>query len=87
VIQNTHKIRRQRLREDYLPTGQPFLLYHYPDCVNDYKEHVDIDTLSQFEAEVKDFDLDEYLPVITMRLYAQLFMANGIPSEFVYSDT
>jgi len=46
AIHNTHKISPQGLREHYLPTGQPFLLYHYPDCVKDYKEHVYIDTLS-----------------------------------------
>jgi len=49
--------------------------------------HVDIDTLSQLEVKVKDFDLDEYLPPVTMPLYVQLLVANGPPSQFVYSDT
>ena len=86
AIHNTHKIRRQRLREHYLPTGQPFLLYHYSDGIKDYNECVDVNILSQLEAEVTDFDLDEYLPAVTMRLYAQMLLADGFLSEFVYSD-
>ena len=86
VIHNTHSIRRQRLRAHYLPTGQPFLLYHYPNGVRDYKEGVNLRVLSALEEEVKDFDLDEYLPTATLRLYAQLLSASGYPNEFDYGD-
>ena len=85
-MHNTHRIRRQRLRAHYLPTGQSFLLYHYPDSVRNYQEPVDTGVLAALENEVKDFDLDEYLPAATMSLYAQLLSAGGFPTEFVYSD-
>lgn len=86
AIHNTHSIRRQRLRAHYLPTGQPFLLYHYPEGVRDYKEGVNHSVLSALEEEVKDFDLDEYLPTDTLTLYVQLVTAGGYPVEFDYSD-
>ena len=83
---NTHRIRRQWLRAHYLPTGQPFLFYYYPDGVRNYQEPVNVGTLAALEDEVKDFDLDEYLPAATLSLYAQLLSAGGLPTEFVYSD-
>ena len=86
AIHNSHSIRRQRRREHYLPTGQPFLLYHYPDGIKNYMEPADVGILSELESEVTDFDLDEYLPTATLSLYAQLLSAGGFPTEFVYSD-
>lgn len=85
-VHNSHSIRRQRLRAHYLPTGQPFLLYHYPDGVKDYKELVNIDTLKILEAEVEDFDLDQYLPLQTIQLYTELLTKGGFSTEFIYSD-
>ena len=67
-IHNTHKIRRQRLRAHYLQTGQPFMLYHYPDGGRNYQEPVDLRVLAELESEVEDFDLDEYLPAATISL-------------------
>ena len=86
AIHNTHKIRRPRLRAHYLPTGQPFMLYHYPDGARNYQEPVNLRALEELELEVKDFDLDEYLPAATISLYAQLLIEGGFPTEFVYSD-
>jgi len=86
AIHNTHSIRQQRHREHYLPTGQPFLLYHYPDSVKDYKETVDINTLTKLEKWVEEFDLDTYLPASALRLYANFLSEGGFPTEFVYSD-
>ena len=85
-MHNTHRIRRQRLRARYLPTRQLFLLYHYPDSIRNYQEPVDLGVLAALEDEVKDFDLDEYLPAATLSLYAQLLSEGGFPTEFVYSD-
>ncbi|RPA89048.1 hypothetical protein L873DRAFT_1895537 [Choiromyces venosus 120613-1] len=37
AVHNTHRIRRQRKREHYLPTGHPVELYRYPpDGIHDY---------------------------------------------------
>ncbi|CUS12628.1 unnamed protein product [Tuber aestivum] len=68
-IHNSHPIRLQRKREHYLPTGQPFLLYYYPESGKDYKEKVNESLLAALEAEVSEFDLDEYLPISTLALY------------------
>jgi len=87
AIHNSHSFRRQRLRSHYLPTGQPYLLYYYPDSVRDYKTPVNADRLAELEAEVKDFDLDQYLPTETLKLYAELLSAGVYPAEYVYSDT
>jgi len=87
AIHNSHSIRRQRLGSHYLPTGQPYLLYYYPDSVRNYKTPVNADRLAEMEAEVKDFDLDQYLPTETLKLYAELLSAGGYPAEYVYSDT
>ncbi|PUU78305.1 hypothetical protein B9Z19DRAFT_1127024 [Tuber borchii] len=85
-IHNTLKIRRQRLRTHYLPTGQPLMPYHYPHNVRNDQEPVDIRFLAELESEVKDFDHDEYLPAVTISIYAQLLSAGGFPIEFIYSD-
>ena len=87
AIHNSHSIRRQRLRSHYLPTDQPYLLYYYPDSVRDYNTPVNADRLAELEAEVKDFDFDQYLPTETLKLYTELLSAGGYPAEYVYSDT
>ena len=38
------------------------------------------------EEEIKDFDLDEYLPTDTLVLYTQLLAAGRYPVELDYSD-
>jgi len=87
AIHNSHSIRGQRLLSHYLPTGQPYLLYYYPDSVRDYKTPVNADRLAELEAEVKDFDFDQYLPTETIKLYAELLSAGGYLAEYVYSDS
>ncbi|CUS11455.1 unnamed protein product, partial [Tuber aestivum] len=85
-IHNSHPIRLQRKREHYLPTGQPFLLYYYPESGKDYKEKVNESLLAALEAEVSEFDLDEYLPISTLALYQGFLDEGGYPDEFSYSD-
>ena len=83
---NIHRIQQQLLRAYYLPTGQPFLLYQYPDNVKNYQVPVDTSVLAALEDELKDFDPDYYLPLAIMSIYAQLLLAGGFQTEFVYSD-
>jgi len=85
-MHNTHRIPPQWLRAHYLPTGQLFLLYYYPDSVRNYQEPVDISLLAALENLVKYFDFDEYLPAATTSLYTQLLSAGWFPNEFVYSE-
>lgn len=87
AIHNSHKIRKQPTRAHYLPTGQPFMLYHYPDGVRDYKEAINIDLLSALESEVADFDLDSYLPTATMTLYTEFLRHGNFPAELSYNST
>ena len=43
--------------------------------------------MAALEAEVADYDLDEYLPVSTLELYAKFLQEGGYPQQFSYSDT
>ena len=86
-IHNSHPIRLQRNRQHYLPTGQPFLLYYYPENGKDYKEKVDEKVLADLENKVAEYDLDEYLPISTMELYSKFLQEAGYPQQFSYSDT
>jgi len=61
-VHNTHRIRRERNREHYLPTGGPTELYNYPTtCVQDYRMVPDPITLVLLETHVAPYCLDEYL--------------------------
>lgn len=86
-VHNSHPIRFQRNRDHYLPTGQPFLMYNYPENAKDYKEKVDETVLAALEKEVADYDLDEYLPAATSLLYQQFLDQGGFPKVFTYDDS
>ena len=86
-VHNSHSIRLQRNRQHYLPTGQPFLLYYYPESGKDYSEKVNEDVLTELEKEVAGYDLDEYLPISTLALYGKILEDGGYLKEFVYEDT
>ena len=86
-VHNSHPIRLQQNRQHYLPTGQPFLLYYYPEDSKDYKEKVDEKVLAALEKEVADYDLDEYLPGSTITLYGEILEAGGNPRNFAYNDS
>ena len=86
-IHNSHPIWFQRNREHYLPTGQPFLMYYYPENAKDYKEKVDESVLMALENEVAGYDLDEYLPESTLKLYGQFLEEGGYSKEFAYSNS
>lgn len=85
-IHNSHPIRFQRSREHYLPTGQPFLMYYYPESGKNYQEKVNERVLARLEKEVENYDLDEYLPEATYQLYGQFLLEGGYPKVFDYSD-
>ena len=85
-IHNSHPIRFQRNREHYLPTGQPFLMYYYPESGKNYHEKVNETVLAALEKEVENYDLDEYLPKATRTLYEQFLQEGGYPDVFIYSD-
>jgi len=86
-VPNSHPIRLQRNCQHYLPTGQPFLVYYHPESGKDYKQKVDEKVSAASDAEVADYDLDEYLPVSTLELYAKFLQEAGYPQQSSYSDT
>jgi len=85
-IHNNHSIRHQRKRDHYLPTGQPYVMYFYPETGKDYKESVDQEVLTALENEVADYDLDQYLPSDTLHLYGCFLEDAGYPKEFSYDN-
>lgn len=86
-VRNSHPIRLQCNRQHYLPTGQHFLLYYYPDGGEDYKEGVDEKILAELEKEVAEYDLDKYLPESTMKLYREILEAGGYSRYFAYNNS
>ena len=86
-VHNTHRIRRQRNREHYLPTGQPCQLYHYPpDGVKDYGSVPNPDILTALEQQVTAYDLDQYLTESTQLQCSQLLLAGDFPTEFSFDE-
>ena len=86
-VHNTHRIRRQRNREHYLPTGQPCQLYHYPpDGVKDYGSVPNPDILKALEQQVTSYSLDQYLTESTEFQCRQLLHAGGYRTEFSFQD-
>ena len=85
-IHNSHPILFLRNREHYLPTGQSFLMYYYPENAKDFKEKVDKSLLTALENVVAGYHLNEYLPESTLKLYGQFLEEGGYPKEFAYSD-
>lgn len=86
-VHNTHRIRRQRNREHYLPTGKPTELYNYPPVdIHDYGTAPDTTILSLLEAQVSAYSLDEYLTPDTQLECEKLLLNGGYPVEFTFDD-
>ncbi|PUU74717.1 hypothetical protein B9Z19DRAFT_998584, partial [Tuber borchii] len=85
-VHNSHPIRFQRNREHYLLTGQPFLMYYYPQSGKNYQEKVDEKVLEALEKKVENYNLDEYLPESIYLLYGRFLQEDGYPNIFAYSD-
>jgi len=85
-VHNNHSIRHQRKRDYYLPTGQPYLMYFYPETGKDYKESVNEEVLTTLENEVAHYNLDKYLPSDTLELYGNFLHKAGYPKEFDYDN-
>ena len=86
-VHNSHSIRYQRKREHYLPTGQPYMMYFYPESGKDYKEPVNLEILESLELEVAEYNLDQYLPSETLLLFGKFLEEGGYPKEYSYEDT
>ncbi|KAI5789647.1 hypothetical protein DFH27DRAFT_486409 [Peziza echinospora] len=84
---NQHKIRHQRNRAHYLPTGRPNFLYHYPPAgIHDYGEPPSLQVLAALEADVAPYDLDEYLPDTIRLRFTDILFAGGFPIEYQFNE-
>jgi len=76
---NTHPIRRQVLREWYLPAGKPNLLYKYPDeGIRNYATPPDPSLLAEIESQLSWFDDTAYLIPTTRALCDDIVLHSHI---------
>ncbi|RPA80211.1 hypothetical protein BJ508DRAFT_327524 [Ascobolus immersus RN42] len=90
-IHNTHKIRKQPLRDHYLPTGKPFVLYNgigssEVNKVNDFAVKPDHSVLNTLEKETLGYDLDEYLTDQTKGTFSKILKEGGFQTSFQYHE-
>ncbi|KAI5788940.1 hypothetical protein DFH27DRAFT_632694, partial [Peziza echinospora] len=84
---NNHRIRRQRTRSHYLPTGKPSLMYFYPPAnTPNYGTRPDPAILAALQSDVNSYSLDEYLPTTTIQLFTQFLQDGGYPTVYSFSD-
>lgn len=81
-MHNTHKIRRQRKRAHYLPTGIPDEMFNYPQSKKDYGREPNWETHTKLQAEVLEYDLDVFLPERTMFVCRLLLEEEGFEIDF-----
>lgn len=81
-MHNSHPIRRQRKRAHYLPSGIPDDMYTYPQSGVDYGQEPDWEQHTFLQANVFNYDLDEYLPARTMATCSMYLRRAGFPTEF-----
>ena len=66
---NTHKIRIQKDRP-HTTIGKPWFLYGYPEAlVVDYSSIPNPKLIDSLSREVKAYNLDEYLSIVTLEWY------------------
>lgn len=84
---NKHRIRHQKQRSAYLPTGRPLQLYrHPPTGVHDYAgKPVDF-ILHELLEEVSEYDLDGYLTDETYTLCCNILRSKGLPIQYSFAD-
>jgi hypothetical protein len=86
---NTHRIRRQKQREHYLPTGIPVNMYQYPKPgARDYGSPPNPATITALEhrQHLDKYDLDEYIPSTTRQILNDLLSAKGLPITYSWQD-
>ena len=85
-VHNNHRIRFQRNREHYLPTGRPYEMYHYPSNAQHYAERPDETVLQELESQVKNCDIDRYLADSTFNLCMKILSEHQYPPTFEFEN-
>jgi hypothetical protein len=86
---NTHRIRRQKQHEHYLPTSIPVNMYQYPKPrARDYGSPPNPETIAALEhsQHLDKYDLDEYIPSTTRKILNDLLSAKGLPIMYSWQD-
>jgi transposase InsO family protein len=84
---NRHRIRAQRKRSHYLPTGRPHQMYHHPSSdVRDYSSSPDPLVLHVLLDRYQGYDLNQYLVSDTKNLCEKLLAEAGYLTLFSYPD-
>ncbi|RPA71977.1 hypothetical protein BJ508DRAFT_335515 [Ascobolus immersus RN42] len=86
-VHNQHRIRSQRSRQYYLPTGRPVRMYNHPPAgVRDYAGTPDPFILEDLLDGFKGYQLDDYLHPTTIQICMEALKENGHPTEFTLVD-
>ena len=85
-VHNNHRIRYQRNRAHYLPTGRPYEMYHYPINTHHYAEKPNETVLQELENQVKNCDIDRYLTESTFDLCTTILKENRYPTTFEFEQ-
>ena len=84
---NRHRIRKQRNREYYLPTGRPNKLYHYPpEGTRDYGSKPWQPLMEKLKNDVAAYDLNDYLPVETVTTFCNILENGGFQTSFKFNE-
>jgi hypothetical protein len=86
---NTYRIRRQKQREHYLPTGIPVSMYQYPKPgARNYGSPPNPETSTAIEhhQHLDKYNLDEYIPSTTRQIFNDLLSAKGLPITYCWQD-
>lgn len=82
-IHNCHRIRRQRKREHYLPTGKPVELYNYPPTgILDHGLQPDKRVLEALDTQMSSYNLDEFLTPDTRLLCESILFEAHRPISY-----
>ena len=86
-IHNSHRIRRQRKRDHYLPAGKPVELYNYPPTgIIDYGLSPNKAVLDALDTQMSSYNLDEYLTSDTRILCEEMLTNGGFPIAYSFSE-
>lgn len=84
---NRHRIRYQRNRSHYLPTGRPNFLYQYPrPGVRNYGTIPVPNVLDALDMEMNQYILDEYLPTTTLALFEHILQQANLPTTYTFGE-
>ena len=79
---NNHPIRRQRKRSDYLLTGRPVTNYKIPKApIINHGRKADPKLLAELQAEVQDWDPDEYLHPEVIEVCKSILRKHDLPLQ------